>query len=104
MRETSKSARRRVPTGAVARLRRWAARVVRSPRAVVLVVAALVATAFAVTPAYADDPGLNCAVTATANITVTPSPVLYGHNALLQWSADCVGNTPRTCWCSAVRA
>ncbi|MBK3567888.1 PASTA domain-containing protein, partial [Streptomyces sp. MBT62] len=65
----------------------------RSPKAVVLVVAALVATAFAVTPAYADDPGLNCAITATAGITVTPTPVVYGHNALVQWSADCVSNT-----------
>ncbi|WP_405854081.1 PASTA domain-containing protein [Streptomyces sp. NBC_01515] len=65
----------------------------RSPKAVVLVVAALMATAFAVTPAYADDPGLNCAATATATISVTPSPVLYGHTALVQWSADCVANT-----------
>ena len=93
MREASNPARRHVLAGAGAGLRRWAARVARSPKAVVLVVAALVATAFAVTPAYADDPGLNCAVTATATITVTPSPVLYGHNALVQWSADCVANT-----------
>ncbi|MFD8818667.1 PASTA domain-containing protein [Streptomyces sp. NPDC059627] len=24
---------------------------------------------------------------------MTPNPVLYGHNALVQWSADCVDNT-----------
>jgi hypothetical protein len=93
MREASKPGRRRVLARAAAGLRRWAARVARSPKAVVLVVAALVATAFAVTPAYADDPGLNCAATATATISVTPNPVLYGHNALVQWSADCVANT-----------
>lgn len=94
MREESKPARLRVAAGAVAGLRRWVTWVARSPRAVVLVVVALVAGAFAVTPAYADDPGLNCAVTATADISVTPNPVVYGHNALLQWNADCVGNTP----------
>ncbi|MFD8717733.1 PASTA domain-containing protein [Streptomyces sp. NPDC059629] len=70
-----------------------AARAARSPRAAVLVVAALIATAFAVTPAYADDPGLNCAATATASISVTPSPVVYGRNAVVSWSADCVANT-----------
>ncbi|MFJ5306811.1 PASTA domain-containing protein [Streptomyces sp. NPDC088350] len=93
MREASKPTRRHVLARAMAELRRWAARVARSPKAVVLVVAALVATAFAVTPAYADDPGLNCAATATATISVTPSPVVYGHSALVQWSADCVANT-----------
>ncbi|MGW7241528.1 hypothetical protein [Streptomyces sp. NPDC054804] len=36
---------------------------------------------------------LNCAATATATISVTPSPVVYGHHALVQWSADCVSNT-----------
>ncbi|MFJ9381206.1 PASTA domain-containing protein [Streptomyces sp. NPDC101455] len=92
MREASKPSRR-VLARAAAGLGRWAARVTRSPKAVVLVVAALMATAFAVTPAYADDPGLNCAATATATISVTPSPVLYGHTALVQWSADCVANT-----------
>ncbi|MFI1050095.1 PASTA domain-containing protein [Streptomyces griseoruber] len=85
--------RRHVFAGAAAGLRRRAARAAGAPKAVVLVVAALVATAFAVTPAYADDPGLNCAVTATATVSVTPSPVVYGHNALVQWSADCVNNT-----------
>ncbi|MFD4553216.1 PASTA domain-containing protein [Streptomyces sp. NPDC058469] len=88
MREASKPARRRVLARATAGLR-----TARSPKAAVLVAAALLATAFAVTPAYADDPGLNCAATATASISVTPSPVLYGHNALVQWSADCVSNT-----------
>lgn len=94
MRETSKPPHHRVLVKVMAGLRRWVPRLARSPKAVVLVVAALVATAFAVTPAYADDPGLNCAVTATASITVTPNPVVYGQNALLQWSADCVSNTP----------
>lgn len=93
MRQASSPAPRRLLTRAAAGLRRRTARVARSPKAVVLVVAALVATAFAATPAYADDPGLNCAATATATISVTPNPVLYGHNALVQWSADCVSNT-----------
>ncbi len=94
MREASKPACRRVLAVAAARLRRRAAQLARSPKAVVLVVAALVATAFAVTPAYADDPGLNCAATATATISVTPNPVVYGHTVLVQWSADCVANSP----------
>ncbi|MFJ9898249.1 PASTA domain-containing protein [Streptomyces sp. NPDC091280] len=86
--------RRHLRAGVTAGLRRWAVGVARSPKAVVLVVAALVATAFAVTPAYADDPGLNCAATATATISVTPNPVTFGRTALVQWSADCVANTP----------
>ncbi|GGQ52732.1 PASTA domain-containing protein [Streptomyces asoensis] len=53
-----------------------------------LVVVALLAGAFAVTPAYADDPGLNCALTATATVSVSPSPVVFGQNAQVQWSAD----------------
>ncbi|MEU9349247.1 PASTA domain-containing protein [Streptomyces sp. NPDC048278] len=93
MRHASRSAIRRRFAEAVVGLRRRAAHTVHSPRAVVLIVAALVATAFAVTPASADDPGLQCAVTATASITVTPSPVVYGQNATLQWSADCVGGS-----------
>ncbi|MFJ3421999.1 PASTA domain-containing protein [Streptomyces sp. NPDC086082] len=78
MREVSKSARLRVAAGAVAGLRRWVAC---SPRAVVLVVAVLVAGAFAVTPAYADDPGLNCAVTADVLVLsgpgLTPSTAVF---------------------------
>ncbi|WP_371671895.1 PASTA domain-containing protein [Streptomyces sp. NBC_00289] len=66
----------------------------RSPRAVVLVTAALLATAFAVTPAYADDPGLNCALTATGSLSVSPSPVVYGQNAQVNWGADGVGCGP----------
>ena len=89
----AKPAHRRVHAGVATALRRCVVMLARSPKAVVLVVAALVATASAVTPAYADDPGLNCAATATATISVTPTPVVYGHNALVQWSADCVSNT-----------
>lgn len=93
MREAAKPTGRQGYARTAAGLRRRAARMARSPKAVVVVVAALVAAAFAVTPAYADDPGLNCAVTATATVSVTPSPVVYGHNALVRWSADCVDNT-----------
>ncbi|MFE7930350.1 PASTA domain-containing protein [Streptomyces sp. NPDC057456] len=53
-----------------------------------LVMVALLATAFAVTPAYADDPGLNCAVSATGSLSVSPSPVLFGQNAQVLWGAD----------------
>lgn len=68
--------------GLCRRLGRW----VRSPKAGVLV--ALLATTFAVTPAYADDPGLNCALTATSTVFVSPSPVVFGQNAQVRWSAD----------------
>ena len=74
MRNASKPTHRRVLTVAAAGLRRWAGWLARSPKAVVLVVAALAATVFAVTPAYADDPALNCAATAAATISVTPNP------------------------------
>lgn len=89
MREPSGSTWRRIPGRATpAGLLTWAVRMARSSRAALPVAAALVATAFAATPAYADDPGLNCAVTATGTISVTPTPVVYGHNAVVQWSAD----------------
>jgi hypothetical protein len=74
--------------------RNWVGRLTRSPRAAVLVTAALLATAFAVTPAYADDPGLTCAITATGSLSVSPSPVLYGQNAQVSWSADGVSCGP----------
>ncbi|MCX4765115.1 PASTA domain-containing protein [Streptomyces sp. NBC_01275] len=88
MRQPPHPARRRILGRTAAGIRKRAGRWARSPKAAVLVGAALLATAFAVTPAYADDPGLNCALTATASISVSPSPVVFGQNAQVQWSAD----------------
>ncbi|MGV9705029.1 PASTA domain-containing protein [Streptomyces sp. NPDC003483] len=79
---------RRRPTGRASLPRTAAACLRRSPRAALLTAIAVLASAFAVTPAYADDPGLQCAVSATGQISVTPSPVVYGQNALVQWGAD----------------
>ncbi|MEU3245835.1 hypothetical protein [Streptomyces sp. NPDC006875] len=79
---------RRRPAGRASLPRAAAARLRRSPRAALLTAIAVLATAFAVTPAYADDPGLQCAVGATGQISVTPSPVVYGQNAVVRWGAD----------------
>ncbi|QFZ72877.1 PASTA domain-containing protein [Streptomyces fagopyri] len=76
------------PTGRASVLRTATAWLRRSPQAVLLTVTAVLATAFAVTPAYADDPGLQCAVSATGQISVEPSPVVYGQNAVVRWGAD----------------
>ncbi|MEV0225916.1 PASTA domain-containing protein [Streptomyces sp. NPDC050704] len=93
MEQPSNVAHHQMPGRMATWLRRRAGRWARSPKAGVLVVVALLATAFAVTPAHADDPGLNCALTATASITVAPSPVVFGQNAQVQWSADGVNCT-----------
>ncbi|MEU9190560.1 PASTA domain-containing protein [Streptomyces sp. NPDC048484] len=88
MQQRSHPARRRILERTAAGLRKRAGRWARAPRAAVLVGAALLATTFAATPAYADDPGLNCAATATGSISVSPSPLVFGQNAQVQWSAN----------------
>ncbi|KRD18819.1 PASTA domain-containing protein [Streptomyces sp. Root264] len=76
------------------RIGRTAGRSKRSPRAALLVAAALLATAFATAPAYADDPGLGCAITATGSLSVAPSPVVFGQNARVVWNAGGEGCGP----------
>lgn len=76
----------RIPASSKAGRGTAGGRLRRTGRLAALAVIVLLAGVFGLTPAYADDPGLQCAAAATGSLAVSPDPMVFGQNATVQWS------------------